>query len=68
MEILRVYVLGPNLHRLLQRFWGDHTVVLRAGTLFGKPVGTGRGVNQRDPISPTIFNTLVDSVVSVVLS
>ena len=34
MEILRGYVLGPNLQRILHQYWDDQAVVLKAGKLF----------------------------------
>ena len=39
MEILRVYGLGNNLHRLLKWYWDKHAVVPKAGKFFGRPFG-----------------------------
>ena len=38
-------------------------MVARAGGYFGKGFKGGRGVTQGDPLSPTIFNVVVDAVV-----
>ena len=35
MEILRGYGFGPNLHRLLQRYWENQVLVWKARKLFG---------------------------------
>ena len=42
-------------------------MVLKAGKFFGSPFNTERGMKQGNPVSPTIFNILVDSVVRAVL-
>ena len=38
-------------------------MVARAGGYYGKGFKGGRGVTQGDPLSPTIFNVVVDAVV-----
>ena len=67
MKILRGYGLGPKLHRLLHRYWYRHKVVLEAGTFFGRPLNTKRGVTQVDLVSPMIFNIVVYAVAMEVL-
>ena len=42
-------------------------MVPKAGKYFRRPICTERGVTQGDPVSPTIFNIVVDAVVSEVL-
>ena len=39
------------------------TMVARAGGYYGTAFGGERGVTQGDPLSPTIFNVVVDAVV-----
>ena len=63
MEILRGYGLVPKLQRLLQRYWDGQKVYPKAGKLFGCPFNTERRVTHGDPVSPTIFNIVVDAVV-----
>ena len=67
MEIPRGYGLGPNLKRLLHRFWDDQEVVLKVGRLYGRPFRMERGVTQGEPVSPTVFNIVVEAVVRAVL-
>ena len=38
-------------------------MVARAGGYYGTAFKGGRGVTQGDPLSPTIFNVVVDAVV-----
>ena len=38
-------------------------MVARAGGYYGTGFKGGRGVTQGDPLSPTIFNVVVDAVV-----
>ena len=38
-------------------------MVAQAGGYYGKAFGGERGVTQGDPLSPTIFNVVVDAVV-----
>ena len=38
-------------------------MVARAGQYYGTGFKGGRGVTQGDPLSPTIFNVVVDAVV-----
>ena len=67
METLRGYGLVPKLHRLLQRYWDGHRVVPNPGTYYGRPFSTERGVTQGDPLSPKIFNIVVDAGVRAAL-
>ena len=67
MEILRGYSLGKNIQRLIKSFWDEQVVVPKTGRFCGWTFGTERGVNQGDPVSPKIFNIVVNTVVRVVL-
>ena len=63
LEILEGYGFGPNTRRLLTTYWRRLTMVARAAGYYGTAFGGERGVTQGDPLSPTIFNVVVDAVV-----
>ena len=64
MDILRGYGVGPNFIRLLKHFWETAEMVCKAGGYFGRDKFlAGRGVTQGGPVSPRIFNIMVDAVV-----
>ena len=67
MEILRRYVLGNNLQILLQWYCDEQKVVPKAEKYFGRPFRMERGVTQGDPVSPKIFNIVVDAVIRAVV-
>ena len=63
LEILEGYGVGPNARRLMTNYWRRLTMVARAGGYYGTAFGGEIGVTQGYPLSPTIFNVLVDAVV-----
>ena len=63
VAILQNYGVGPRLLRVLQKFWGNHEVVTKQATYYGKPFKATRGVTQGDIISPMLFNIAVDAVI-----
>ena len=63
LEILECYGVGPNARRLLTNYWRRPAMVVRAGGYYGTAFGGERGVTQGNPLSPTIFNVVVDAVV-----
>ena len=63
LEILEVYGVGPRSRRLLQTYWRRLTMVAQAGGCYGTAFKGGIGVTQGDPLYPTIFNVVVDTVV-----
>ena len=63
LNLLQQYGLGPNLLGLLSTFWHKLQVVPRQGGFYGKPIKSDRGVTQGDPLSPIVFNVVVDAVV-----
>ena len=67
MEILRGCGLGTKIQRLLQWYCDGKKVVPKSGNFYGRPFSTGRGVTQGYPLSPTIFNIVVDAVVRTAL-
>ena len=44
-------------------YWKRMTMVVRAGQNYGTGFKGEHGVTQGDPLSPTIFNVVVDAVV-----
>ena len=63
LDILEGCGVGPGARRLLQNYWRRLTMVVRAGGYYGEAFKGDRGVTQGDPLSPTIFNVVVDAVV-----
>ena len=63
LDILEGYGVGPQARRLLRAYWGKSTMVAQAGGYCGTVFKGARGVTQGDPLSPTIFNVVVDAVV-----
>ena len=63
LGILEGYGVGPDARRLLQNYWRRLTMAERAGGYYGTAFKGARGVTQGDPLSPTIFNVVVDVVV-----
>ena len=63
LEILEGYGVGPRDRRLLRTYWGTMTMVERAGGYYGDAFKGAQGVTQGEPLSPTIFNVVVDTVV-----
>ena len=47
----------------MREYWDNSTMVARAGGYYGTGFKGERGVTQSDPLSPTIFNVVVDAVV-----
>ena len=62
LGILEGYRVGPGARRLLQNYWCRLTMVARAGGYYGEAFKGARGVTQGNPLSPTIFNVVVDAV------
>ena len=63
LEILEGYGVGLRACRLLQTYWRRLTMVARAAGYYGAAFKGDRSVAQEDPLSPTIFNVVVDAVV-----
>ena len=63
LGILEGHGVGPRSLRLLRLYWSRLRMVVRAVGYYGAPFCGERGVTQGDPLSPTIFNVVVDAVV-----
>ena len=63
LEILENYGVGPRARRLLQTYWKWLTMVARFGRYYRTTFEGAHGVTKGYPISPTIFNVVVDAVV-----
>ena len=63
IEILGGYGLGPRSCRLVRTCWQRLSMVVRAGGYYWEAFKGYRGVTQGDPLSPTMFNVVVDAVV-----
>ncbi|EJK60561.1 hypothetical protein THAOC_19061 [Thalassiosira oceanica] len=63
MAIMEGYGVGPNMLRLIRTFWDEQKLVCRAAKRYGKPFKASRGVTQGGPLSPKIFNIMVDAIV-----
>ena len=62
LEILEGCGVGPRARRLLQTYWRRLKMVVRAGGYYGTAFQGVRGVTRLYPLSPTIFNLVVDAV------
>ena len=63
VEILKGYGVGPNILRLIVNFWDSAELVCRASGRYGAPFKAKRGVTQGGPLSPKLFNIMVDAIV-----
>jgi Reverse transcriptase (RNA-dependent DNA polymerase) len=68
LVLLQAYGMGPNLLRILRNFWDSFQLVPRQSGYYGRPIPSKRGVTQGDPLSPTLFNIIVDAAVHELLS
>jgi hypothetical protein len=63
LDILKDAGCGPNILRIIKNFWDGAMMVCRAAGVYGRVFKAFRGVTQGGPLSPTIFNLMVDAVV-----
>ena len=63
LEILEGYCVGPLSFRIIRTYWYWLRVVARLGGYYRTEFQGFRGVAQGGPLSPTIFNVVVDAVV-----
>ena len=55
--------MGPRALHLFRLYWLRLRMVARMGGYYGAPSHRERGVTQGDPLSTTILNVVVDTVV-----
>ena len=55
--------VGEKALRLIARFWRDAELVCRASGYYGRRFRARPGITQGGPLSPTIFNLMVDAIV-----
>ena len=63
IKVLPGYGVGPRMLRLIVHVWENAELACRAEGNFGRIFKADRGVTQGAPLSPKIFNILVDAVV-----
>ena len=65
LEILKGYGVGPNpnMLRLIKYFWDNAELVCRAMGRYGHIFKAYRGVTQGCPLSPKLFNIMVNAIV-----
>ena len=62
MEILVGYSIRPRIERVLRIYWDHLLMVDRSGRYYGDPFLRLCGVALGEPLSTTILNMVVDSV------
>ena len=70
LELLASYGFDHRTIQLLWMYWDHLTMVAKAGLMatkagryFGHPFKGYRGITQGDPLYPTIFNVVADTVI-----
>ena len=67
LRLLEGYGVGRKILRLIRFFWEEVESVCRALGNYGRSFKAYRGVTQGGPLSPKIFNFVVDAVVRELL-
>ena len=63
LDILVGYGVGPMTLHILQTYWVRIQVAAKAGGRYGSVFQIHHGVTQGEPLSPTIFNVVVDAII-----
>ena len=62
-EILEGYGIVLNMICLIMYFWDNALLVCRASWRYGTEFRANHGVTQGRPLSPKLFNIMVDAIV-----
>ena len=63
MKILVGYGIGPQTERILRFYWEHLFMVAQAERYYSNPFKVHQGVTQGYPLSPTLFNMIMDAVI-----
>ena len=63
LDILAWYGVGTRMLRILQTYWAQLQMVAKAGCHYMPVLQIHGGVTQGCPLSPTIFNVVVESII-----
>ena len=63
LQILEDRGVGPRIRLFIERFWALALLVCKAGGYYGTAFKALRGVTQGGPLSPRIFNLMIDAVI-----
>ena len=63
LDILAGYGVGPRTIRIIWTYWSQLQIASKAGGYYGPAFQSHRRVTQGEPLSPTIFNVVVDSII-----
>ena len=63
MENIVGYGFIPRMKRILRYYWYNFSMMDRVGCCYGNPFKGHQSVTMGVPLSPTIFNMLVDVVI-----
>ena len=62
LDILRDVEVGPKTTKILKAFWNKAELACCASGYYRRVFKAWRGVTQEAPLSPTIFNLMVDAI------
>ena len=62
LDIMAGYGVGHRNIRILQTYWARIQMAEKVGVHYGTDFHNHRRITQGDPLSPTMFNVVVDAV------
>ena len=63
LDLLKEYGVSPKIFRIIRTYRDRLAMVVNVGGYLGRSFKGYRGVTQGDPLSPMIFNVVVDAVI-----